>query len=68
MGRIVASCKHELKSLEDGHPINIKDIDKHGNKVINSIFVCSDCLTWYQHNNLICYSEDQEKAWLNSNG
>lgn len=64
MGKIVATCKHELQSLEDGYCITVKDTNRLGQHVLSFMVVCPDCLVWYRENNLICYNEEQEKDWL----
>jgi len=51
MGKIIASCTHELDSLDNeglGFTITIKDFDRENEPCLKTLTVCKNCLRMYK--------------------
>lgn len=61
--RVQYTCGHSGNDVL-GNLIEVKSITREGNRAIDTMTVCDNCLIWYRKNNLIIDNEDQRERWL----
>ena len=66
MGKLIATCGHEVASLDDEYQIVRKDWDRYGNRVVSYDVVCLKCKQMYEGD--ILETLEAEKEWLSGGG
>ena len=64
MGKITASCGHEVSELKDTFVVLIKAYSPVWEKTIFYLSVCHSCRKYYTDNNYIFNCIEDAEAWL----
>ena len=61
---IIASCGHEVLSLDDLVNCSVADHDKLGYRAVSYMSLCGECYDYHKDEGYILYDEDEENKWL----
>ena len=64
MGKIIASCGHELTDEEDfGFSIHTEGLDRENNRCLNYSTVCKKCYDWYKKAGTVLSEEEVKEFY-----
>lgn len=64
MGKIFATCGHEIPEVSAKYHTTVAEYDRVGDRVLSYQVTCLDCQENYRNWGILLESEEQEKAWL----
>lgn len=65
MGKVFATCGHELQSVSEGVAINVKEFTREGGRAISHGFYCRNCARALAYEGVLATTPQEEWEWLN---